>query len=125
MICLPFKVFILSILIGGFLVAEVVTATHQSEDMLEGLSFTFVEDQFRTTRDVETDSTIMNYIWGGMQYQLEHHLFPTMPKYRYPALRPLLKEWAKKVGVDYRTASVSEIMMMNFKTMQQYAATKS
>jgi fatty acid desaturase len=29
------------------------------------------------------------WLWGGMQYQLEHHLFPTMPRYKCaPAMQP-------------------------------------
>jgi len=124
LICLPVQVAILSIIIAGFFVAEVVTATHQSEEIIEGLSFNFVDDQFRTTRDVETNIPFMNYFWGGMQYQLEHHLFPTMPKYRYPALRIKLKEWAKSAGVEYRTSSLAEIMVMNYQTMAKFAKPK-
>jgi len=124
LLCLPLKVAVLSIFIGGFFVAEVVTATHQSEDIIEGLSYNFVEDQFRTTRDVETNIPFMNYFWGGMQYQLEHHLFPTMPRYRYPALRPKLKEWAKTAGVDYRTSDMFEIIVMNYQTMKKFAGVK-
>jgi len=124
LLCMPLKVSLLSILIGGFFVAEVVTATHQSEEIIEGLSFNFVDDQFRTTRDVETDIPFMNYFWGGMQYQLEHHLFPTMPKYRYPELRQKLKDWAKTAGVEYRTASVFGIVSLNYETMRKFASTE-
>eukprot|EP00438_Fugacium_kawagutii_P001899 Skav201631 [mRNA] locus=scaffold3582:122033:124889:- [translate_table: standard] len=28
------------------------------------------------------------------QYQLEHHLFPSMPRSKYPALQPILKKFA-------------------------------
>jgi len=124
LICLPVKVAFLSVILAGWLVAEVVTATHQSEDMIEGVSFSYVDDQFNTTRDVEIDSIFMNWLWGGMQYQLEHHLFPTMPKYRYPALRPLVKEFAKKAGVEYRAANLTDILIMNYETMRKYASTK-
>ena len=64
---LPLKVAIGSILVGGFLVAEIVTATHQSEEMFSEISFNFVEDQFATTRDVHMSSTFLNWLWGGMQ----------------------------------------------------------
>ena len=30
-----------------------------------------------------------------MQWQLEHHLFPTMPRYKYKALHPLLRQWSQ------------------------------
>jgi len=122
---LPLHVAVLSVLLGGFLVAEIVTATHQSEEIIEGLSYAFVNDQFRTTRDVSIDNIVINYIWGGMQYQLEHHLFPTIPKYKYPALKIKIQDFASKNGLDYKDASLFEILNMNYETMKRYAVTKS
>jgi len=122
---LPLQVSIGSVILGGFLVAEIVTATHQSEEILSGASFNFVEDQFRTTRDVEIDSYFFNYLWGGMQYQLEHHLFPTMPKYRYRLLKTRIQEFAKENGLEYKTSSLSEIFQLNYETMRRYASSKS
>jgi fatty acid desaturase len=119
---LGFWISIGSILFGGWLVAEVVTATHQSEEMLEGISYQFAEDQFRTTRNVHTSSWLMNWFWGGMQWQLEHHLFPTMPKYRYMAVSKKLQKWAEDNNVEYRTSSIFEILVLNFQTMKQYAS---
>jgi len=52
----------------------------------------YVEGQFRSTRDAETVfGPLETWIWGGMDTQLEHHLFPTMPRYKYHMLRPILK----------------------------------
>jgi fatty acid desaturase len=33
-----------------------------------------------------------------MQYQLEHHLFPTIPRYYYASLAPLVKQFANERG---------------------------
>lgn len=122
LLSLPLTVSIPSVLLGGWLVAEIVTATHQSEEILNDVSFDFVEDQFRTTRDVEFNNVFFNYLWGGMQYQLEHHLFPTMPKYRYGALVPLVKKFAAENGLDYRYSNGWEILQLNYDTMKKYAA---
>jgi fatty acid desaturase len=119
---LPLEVSIGSVLFGGWLVAEIVTATHQSEEILNEISFDFVEDQFRTTRDVALDSAFMNWLWGGMQFQLEHHLFPTMPKYKYAAVVPLVKKFAKDNNIEYRVSSALEILRMNYETMKKFAA---
>lgn len=106
---------------GGWLVAEVVTATHQSEEMLQGQSFQFAEDQFHTTRDVVLASGFFNWFWGGMQWQLEHHLFPFMPKYKYALVAPRVRAWAKENGIQYRSSGPLEILQLNFQTMQRYA----
>lgn len=115
---LPLKVVVLSIIIGGWFVAEVVTATHQSEEILDSVSYNFVEDQFKTTRDVTIESPFLNWFWGGMQYQLEHHLFPTIPKYKYGKLTKLVAKWAKENGIEYKTSSPIEILKMNYNTMK-------
>ncbi len=41
-----------SVLLAGFLVAVVVTMSHESEDILDDFEPSFVVNQFRTTRDV-------------------------------------------------------------------------
>ena len=112
-----------SILVGGFLVACIVTATHQSEEMLTPLNNSFVETQFLTTCDARCDNFFMEWLWGGMQYQLEHHLFPTMPKYKYVQVRPMLQKWAKENGIDYRCESVWAIWRRNYLTMKHFAGT--
>jgi len=121
---LPIKVALGSILLGGWLVAEIVTATHQSEDMIDGASFHFCEDQFATTRDVHMDSSFLNWLWGGMQFQLIHHLFPTMPKYRYRAMVDRVRKFALENGIEYRHSGMIEIFKMNYNTMKKYAAVK-
>jgi fatty acid desaturase len=46
----------------------------------------FVDSQFRSTRNAKCINAFTNWLWGGMQWQLEHHLFPSMPRSKYPAL---------------------------------------
>jgi fatty acid desaturase len=110
-----------SILVGGFLVAIIVTATHQSEEMLFDSNRPFIETQFLTTCDASCENFLMEWLWGGMQYQLEHHLFPTMPKYKYAQLRPILQKWAKENGLEYRCDSVWKIWHRNYLTLKHFA----
>ena len=114
-----------SVLLGGFLVAGIVTATHQSEEMLFDSDRSFVETQFLTTCDARCDHFLMEWLWGGMQYQVEHHLFPTMPKYNYARVRPIIAQWAKDNGVDYRCESVWSIWGRNYQTMKHFASPTS
>eukprot|EP00003_Mantamonas_plastica_P012271 TRINITY_DN221_c3_g1_i1.p1 TRINITY_DN221_c3_g1~~TRINITY_DN221_c3_g1_i1.p1 ORF type:complete len:417 (+),score=103.49 TRINITY_DN221_c3_g1_i1:403-1653(+) len=122
LLALPWKVSIGSVLIGGWLTAEVVTATHQSEEyIVEAEGMSFVEQQMRTTRDVNTGNPFMAYLWGGMEYQLEHHLFPKMPRYYFPALVPILEKFAEENGLERRESTVWEILKMNFETYRKNA----
>jgi fatty acid desaturase len=122
---LGWKVSIASILLAGFLVAIIVTVTHQSEDMIdtstELTKYSFVEAQFNTTRDAASNNPFLNWLWGGMQFQLEHHLFPTMPKYYYASLQPRIKQFAKANGIEFRVESMMEVWFRNFRTLKFFA----
>ncbi len=56
-----------------------------------------------------------------MQYQLEHHLFPTMPKYRYRSLRPLVQQWAVDNNMPYKAEPANAIIKRNYETLKMYA----
>eukprot|EP01108_Squamamoeba_japonica_P000835 TRINITY_DN12_c0_g1_i2.p1 TRINITY_DN12_c0_g1~~TRINITY_DN12_c0_g1_i2.p1 ORF type:complete len:395 (+),score=197.37 TRINITY_DN12_c0_g1_i2:71-1255(+) len=118
---LPVPVAIGSVLVGGWMVAEIVTATHQSEEFLDDIDHEFIKNQFITTRDMHTDSVFWNYVWGGMQFQLIHHLFPTMPRYNYPLMVPKLREFSKRNDVEYRVSGMMEIWRLNYATMNKFA----
>merc|ERR1719478_1153159 len=89
---LPLPVAIGHVFVAGFVSATIVTVTHQSEDLFDVKMHDWVEAQFRSTRDAKTSNFFSEWLWGGMQYQLEHHLFPTMPRYKYVALAPRLRK---------------------------------
>jgi fatty acid desaturase (delta-4 desaturase) len=54
---------------------------------------------------VETSSTygsfIAGYLTGGLNHQIEHHLFPRMSSSWYPYIAPKVREICKKHGVRY------------------------
>jgi fatty acid desaturase (delta-4 desaturase) len=54
---------------------------------------------------VETSSTygsfISGYVTGGLNFQVEHHLFPRMSSAWYPYIAPTVREICKKHGVKY------------------------
>merc|ERR1712146_768855 len=78
----------------------------------------FVESQFRSTRDFECSNPLFEYLSGGMNYQL-HHLFPTMPRYRYPKLVPILKQWAKEQGLEFRVDTDVNILKRNLELLKE------
>ena len=54
---------------------------------------------------VETSSTyggrIAGYLTGGLNFQIEHHLFPRMSSAWYPYIQPAVREVCAKHGVRY------------------------
>lgn len=119
---LPIQVSVGSVLLGGWLVAVVVTSNHQPEPMLEtNAKYNFIVDQCVTTRGVICPDWVTEYLFGGMQYQLEHHLFPIMPKYRYRAVRPIVQKFIEENGMEFKVSGIVDIMQRNYDTMKKFS----
>lgn len=119
----PFNVWFPAIFISGLLSALIVTPTHQSEELFSDYQPDWVTAQFLSTRNAVTTNPFSEWIWGGMQYQLEHHLFPTMPRNRYPALKDRLTKFAKDLNIPggYRESGEFEILKMNWELYKSVA----
>jgi linoleoyl-CoA desaturase len=55
--------------------------------------------QIRTTADFATGSRLISWFTGGLNHQIEHHLFPNVAHSHYPALRPIVREVAERHGL--------------------------
>jgi len=112
----PMKVWVPAVFLSGLMSALIVTPTHQSEEMFDDFQFDWVTAQFQSTRNAVCTNPFSEWHWGGMQYQLEHHLFPSMPRMNYPKLRERLIKFAKDNNIPggYRETGEFEILYMNW-----------
>jgi linoleoyl-CoA desaturase len=55
-----------------------------------------------TTVDFAQRSAMLTWFLGGLNFQVEHHLFPKVCHLHYPALSRIVAEVAAKHGVRYR-----------------------
>lgn len=122
---IPAPIFFISTFVSGLITAIIVTVTHQSETFFDEHNPDFVDAQFRSTRDVECSNIFSDWLWGGMQYQLEHHLFPSMPRSKYPALSKVLKKFAADNNLEYRVSKELDIVKMNWETYRRISSTPS
>lgn len=58
--------------------------------------------QLNTTVDFARNNIPLTLFLGGLNYQVEHHLFPKICHIHYPALSLIVEEVAKKHGIQYR-----------------------
>lgn len=101
----------------------IVTPTHQSEEFFKDYVPDWVLAQFLSTRNAVTTNPFSEWLWGGMQYQLEHHLFPSMPRSKYPLLKPILQDFVKENNIPggYRESGEFEILLNNWKLYKRVA----
>uniref|UniRef100_A0A914ECE7 Fatty acid desaturase domain-containing protein n=1 Tax=Acrobeloides nanus TaxID=290746 RepID=A0A914ECE7_9BILA len=56
--------------------------------------------QLYTTRNMRP-GTFIDWLWGGLNYQIEHHLFPTMPRNKLKTVMPMVKDFCAKNKLPY------------------------
>ncbi len=61
------------------------------------------EIQVRHSGNFVTSSTIFTQLFGGINYQIEHHLFPSVSHMHYPAISEIVKRVCISRGVPYST----------------------
>ena len=53
------------------------------------------------TTDKGLYSSIVTQLWGGMNYQIEHHLFPSVSHMHYAAISPIVEKTCQEFDVPY------------------------
>jgi linoleoyl-CoA desaturase len=57
--------------------------------------------QTETTVDFARSSRIVAWLVGGLNFQIEHHLFPKISHVNYPAISSLVEETCRDFGIRY------------------------
>ena len=63
---------------------------------------TYAEKAIRTTLDVDCPRW-MDWFHGGLQFQVEHHLFPRLPRHNLRAAQPLVRQFAKENNLKFHS----------------------
>ena len=58
--------------------------------------------QLQTTANFATRSRILTWLLGGLNFQVEHHLFPRISHVHYPAISRIVKETCAEFNVQYQ-----------------------
>ncbi|MFI7544316.1 fatty acid desaturase family protein [Actinoplanes sp. NPDC049599] len=65
----------------------------------------FLRKQVLTSRNV-TGSWLTDAAMGGLNYQIEHHLFPAMPTPNLRRLQPIVEAYCAEINVAYESTSL-------------------
>ncbi len=58
--------------------------------------------QVETTVDFARKSTLAFWLLGGLNFQIEHHLFPRICHINYPLIAPIVEETCRDFGIEYK-----------------------
>ncbi|KAK4716729.1 hypothetical protein R3W88_015067 [Solanum pinnatisectum] len=63
----------------------------------------------------------MDWFYGGLQFQLEHHLFPRLPRCHLRKVSPIVQDLCKKHKLPYRSLSFYEANVWTLRTLKTAA----
>lgn len=85
-----------------FMLAHVVEEIHYPMPDEKGhINRGWAAHQMYTTANFATGSAIASFFCGGLNYQVEHHLFPTVCHVHHPAISKITQKTAEEFGLPY------------------------
>ena len=92
--------------IGGAYLALVFAPNHKGMLQVDSTSeLDFLEKQVLTSRNVRSHP-LTDVLYGALNYQIEHHLFTTMPRNRVREAHVIVREFCQERGIAYHEVSV-------------------
>lgn len=107
---LPWLIGFLSMsLVAGFVLSIVFQLAHTVEHThfpLPDNATGKMEDewaihQIKTTANFATRNKLVSWLVGGLNFQVEHHLFPKISHVHYPAISRIIKRACQEYGIQY------------------------
>ncbi|MBT3964556.1 MAG: acyl-CoA desaturase [Flavobacteriales bacterium] len=117
--------FLMMHMIGGLLLAMIFQPAHimEEHEFIQGdtsvISSSYEGHQLKTTANFAPTNKLLTWYCGGLNYQVEHHIFPNISHIHYPAISKIVKATAQEFGLPYRSAgSFREALQIHQRTMK-------
>jgi len=105
-----------------FQLAHVVEGTDHPEQNEEGnIENAWMIHQMETTSNFAHGNKLLSWYIGGLNYQIEHHLFPGICSVHYPAISTIVREVADKYDVPYNyQESFATAVRSHYRTLKKF-----
>ncbi|MGO4258209.1 fatty acid desaturase family protein [Marmoricola sp. RAF53] len=85
----------------GFCLGAAFAPAHKGMPIVPAtMKLDFFRRQVMVSRNVH-GSPLVDFALGGLNYQIEHHLFPNMPRPNLKRARPLVRAHCERAGIPY------------------------
>jgi linoleoyl-CoA desaturase len=103
------SVYVLTAAVTGIVLGVVFQLAHcveQAEFPLEAtpghMATPWAVHQVETTVDFARDNRAASWLLGGLNFQVEHHLFARICHVNYPSIAPVVEQTCREFGVRYK-----------------------
>jgi fatty acid desaturase len=87
--------------------------TSEDEEQLD-----FLRRQVVTSRNVR-GGHLINVLLGGLNYQIEHHLFPSMPSVNLRRAKPIVRDYCASIGVSYAETGLIQSYRLALRSLHE------
>jgi linoleoyl-CoA desaturase len=113
-------------LVAGFILSIVFQLAHtvadtefpEADPVTQKMPDEFAIHQIKTTANFATRNKVIGWLVGGLNFQIEHHLFPKISHVHYPAISQIVKKVCAEYNLPYieyptmRTAIVAHVSFL-------------
>lgn len=100
--------YIITCLLIGFYLGVAFTPNHVGMKTFDDTDNTdYLEQQVLSSRNIK-GGRFLTIFSGGLNYQIEHHLFPQVSRKNLPRMKKIVKEFCDKRGLLYKDDTLSE-----------------
>ncbi len=80
----------------------------------------FSKHQLSTTSNFATKNKVVGFLFGGLNFQVEHHLFPHVCHIHLKEIAPIVKQTAEEFGLPYyENSSFFAAVRSHFRTLKK------
>jgi linoleoyl-CoA desaturase len=105
-----------------FQLAHVVENTefeHIDLDTTKHIETAWAEYQLKTSSNFSMGSKVISWFVGGLNFQIEHHLFPKVSHVHYPAISKIVQQKCKEYNMPYNYyVTMSEALFSHLRLMK-------
>jgi linoleoyl-CoA desaturase len=105
-----------------FQLAHVVEGTeHPTENEEGNIENAWMIHQLETTSDFAHDNKLLCWYIGGLNYQIEHHLFPQICSIHYPEISSIVQNKAKEYNIPYNYhETLGTAIKSHYQTLKEF-----
>ncbi len=129
---IPFTEVLLGFLLMHFVAGIILTVVFQLAHTVEGTSHPqpnaegaiendWAIHQLNTTVNFSPKNKWISWYVGGLNFQVEHHLFPNICHVHYPAIAPIVRQTAEEFGIPYmENETFGKAVRSHIATLQRF-----
>ena len=102
-----------------FRLAHVVPCTSLSDSKEPEVCKNWFIHQIESSSNFANDNSLITFLTGGLNFQIEHHLFPDICHVHYPVIAKIVKEIANENGIKYNSyCTVLDAVKAHFRLLK-------